>query len=103
MQNLTRDYLKGEYFKDKDHIIHTYMLSEFTNLDIYTYTKGKVVIIDKDTKRAYSKNGYFFSVILKDTKFLYKIEMGHKDDIIAYADSKLAKEYEDYESEEDGE
>lgn len=60
--------LKEEFFADKDKFINDYLTSTEEIVKRYRYTSGKQVLICND--RAYSRNGFFFAVILKDEEYV---------------------------------
>ena len=72
LKNLVKEALKIQFFKDKDLIINDYLKSTNKEEEVltYTYTSGKVVLVDTDSGVAYSRNGFFFSVILKDFDYI---------------------------------
>ena len=92
MKNLVKEYLKDKFFVDKDEVISKYLTATGDSVKTYNYTKGKAVIIANE--RAYSKNGYFFSVILKNEDYIQSI---NTSDVISYFDEKFGQKYEEIE------
>ena len=72
--------LKEEFFADKSKFINNYLVFTEEIVDRYNYTSGKQVLICRN--RAYTRNGFFFAVILKDEEYVsYKAEsMGDIED-----------------------
>lgn len=76
--NLKKEGLKKEFFKDRDKVINDY----FENLDdeeaeafrTYNYTNGSEVIVDVLNGMAYTRNGFFFSVILTDDEYINSLD-----------------------------
>ena len=110
-KNLVKEYLKKKFFEDKDAAIEKYQEegTQATAISIYSYASGKKVIIDEATEKAYSRNGYFFSVILKDEAYLEDVANNEEENYLAYLNNDLATKYgteeehfEEYEIEEDG-
>lgn len=101
MKNLTKEYMKGKFFEDKDCFIYDYLTATAqTNcIQGYTYTNGKKVLVDVNQGIAYSRNGYFFSVILKDDNYVKNIEDNKKEEIIQYLDNAVAYKYENLDPE----
>ena len=100
-KNLVKEYLKKKFFEDKDAAITKYQ-DEGTQakaISIYTYTGGTKVIIDEANERAYSRNGYFFSVILKDEAYLE--DVADNEDYLAYLNDSLVIKYEDEQGEDE--
>lgn len=60
--------LKEEFFADKDKFINAYRVFIEENVERYSYTSGKPVLIYRN--KAYSRNGFFFAVILKDEEYV---------------------------------
>lgn len=60
--------LKEEFFADKDKFINAYRVFIEENVERYSYTSGKPVLIYRG--KAYSRNGFFFAVILKDEEYV---------------------------------
>lgn len=90
MKNLVKEYLKDKFFENKDEAISKYLTATGDSVKTYNYTKGKAVIIANE--RAYSKNGYFFSVILKNEDYIQSI---NTSDVISYFDEKFGQKYEE--------
>ncbi len=96
MKNLVKEYLKDKFFENKDEVISKYLTATGESVKTYNYTKGKAVIIANE--RAYSKNGYFFSVILNNEDYIQSI---NTSDVIVYFDEKFGQKYkEEIEAEE---
>ena len=62
--------LKEEFFADKDKFIEEYVTAKYIALSKFNYTSGKPVLIYGG--KAYSRNGFFFAVILKDEEYVAK-------------------------------
>lgn len=92
-KNLVKEYLKKKFFEDKDAAIAKYQEegTQATAISIYSYANGKKAIIDEATEKAYSRNGYFFSVILKDKAYLE--DVANNEDYLAYLNDDLASKY----------
>ncbi len=70
-KNLIKEALKNEFFNDKDKIINDYLAKNCEgSTQRLTYTHGKVAIVDLGASRVYSRNGFFYSVILKDDYYI---------------------------------
>ena len=100
MKNLTREYVKRHFFENKDYEIENYVRTMKPNISIYEYTKGKKVIIDNTSKKAYSKNGYLFEVILRDEDYINYLSEMQQEVILCYLDSVLGERYEEQKDEE---
>lgn len=100
MKNLTKEYVKRHFFENKDYEIENYALTMKADINVYEYTKGKKVIIDNVSKKAYSKNGYLFEVILKDEDYIQYLAETQQEAILCYLDSVLGERYEEQEVEE---
>ena len=100
MKNLTREYVKRRFFENKDYEIENYVLTMKADISIYQHTRGKNVIIDNVEKKAYSRKGYLFKVILKDEDYINYLATTQKEAILDYLDGVLSKRYEDQEDEE---
>ncbi len=87
--------LKEEFFADKDKFISAYLVFTEENVERYHYTSGKPVLIYRD--KAYSRNGFFFAVILKDEEYVsYKAEaMGDIEDDEEEEESEYIPDEED--------
>lgn len=94
-KNLIKESLKVKFFKDKEVVINEYFnyLTDVgaEDVEIYSYTGGKKVILDKATNTAYTRNGYFFSVILKDDEYL---ETLNEEELLTFLDGELSTKYE---------
>lgn len=93
MKNLVKEYLKDKFFENKDEVISKYLTATGESVKTYNYTKGKAVIIANE--RAYSKNGYFFSVILKNEDYIQNIVKENIGDVVVYFDEKFGQKYEE--------
>ena len=62
--------LKEEFFADKDKFIDEYVAANYIAVSRFNYTSGKPVLIYGG--KAYSRNGFFFAVILKDEAYVAK-------------------------------
>lgn len=60
--------LKEEFFSEKDRFINNYLTAKAKFVERYSYTSGKPVLIYEG--KAYSRNGFFFAVILKDEEYV---------------------------------
>ena len=98
MKNLVKESLKVQFFKDKDTIIYDYLTAtgKTNNIQSFTYEQGKKVLVDVNQGIAYSRNGYFFSVILNDDNY---IESLCEEDMLDFLDGEYAKKYENQEPE----
>ena len=87
--------LKEEFFADKDKFINAYRVFIEENVERYSYTSGKPVLIYRN--KAYSRNGFFFAVILKDEEYVSeKAEaMGDIEDDVEEEESEYIPEEED--------
>jgi len=94
MKNLVKEYLKRKFFENKAEVIGDYKIFASPAISVYQYTKGKSVIIDSTENKAYSRNGYFFSVILKDNNYIEYVLENKKEEVIQYLDNAFAKDYE---------
>lgn len=100
MKNLTKEFLKDKFFENKNNVIERYVVEKGKVVNTYNYISSKPVLIYNE--KAYSRNGFFFSVILRDEEYIQKIEIENSEQIIAHLDSKFSKKYE-YEQDEDEE
>lgn len=84
--------LKEEFFADKDKFINAYRVFIEENVERYSYTSGKPVLIYRN--KAYSRNGFFFAVILKDEEYVSeKAEaMGDIEDDVEEEESEYIPE-----------
>lgn len=94
MKNLVKEYLKRKFFENKGEAIEDYANFANPTISVYQYTKGKKVIIEATENKAYSQNGYFFSVILKDDSYIDYLLVNKKEEVLEYLDSALAEDYE---------
>lgn len=94
-KNLVKEYLKKKFFEDKDVAIDNYLKNSTCppEVEIYTYTSGKKVIINKENAIAYSRNGFFFSVILKDEDYIQFVE-DENEEWLECLNNALASKYE---------
>lgn len=71
-KELVKTYLEKKYLEDKEQLINYYKIfaDERVDITIYQYTKGLKVIIDNIEKKAYSLDGYFYTVMLNDEDYL---------------------------------
>lgn len=101
MKNLTKEYLKDEFFKDKDKVIMNYLKwsGKDEEIQTYTYKSGKVVLVDTDSSIAYSRNGFLFEVILKDDLYIVYILNSFKNEILEHMDDKFIDKYEEAQQE----
>ena len=99
MQNLTKQYIINEFNQDKERAIKEYLIEQNTNFVECEYTQGAKVLVDVNTRKAYSRSGLLYVVILNDQDYLAKVEQKHHDEIIAYADSLFAPSEEETEEE----
>lgn len=76
-------------------MIEDYVLTQKKDISVYNYTNGAHVLIDNVEQKAYTRNGYFFSVIIKDDEYVTKVANIEKDNILEYLDNRLAEKYED--------
>ena len=75
--NLVKEGFKKEFFGNKDKVINDYIepkIEEGYYYKVFTYTKGSKVGVDEQTGMAYSRTGFFFSVILKDEDYINKLD-----------------------------
>lgn len=93
MKNLVKEYLKRRFFKEKNMVIGHHIVTTDNGANIYPFTneQHQVVILNG---RAYSRNGYFFSVILKDDKYIEEVKKNEKEAIIEFFDKEFAPAYE---------
>lgn len=98
MKNLVREYLRRKFFKDKNEVIGDHIIASDNGANVYQFKSGRhyVVILNST---AYSRNGYFFSVILKDNDYIESIEKNQKEKVLEYLDNDFASKYEDQEEE----
>lgn len=101
MKNLVKEYLKRKFFEDKDAVIEEYKNGTISNFEIYEYTKGKKVIIDFNTSKAYSKNGFLYCVILKNDTYIEYLANTKLNEILEYLDDSLSARYDDDEGDTD--
>jgi len=101
MKNLAKEYLKDEFFKDKDKVIMNYLKWSGKDDEIltYTYKSGKQVLVDTVSSMAYSRNGFLFEVILKDDLYIVYILNSFKNEILEHMDDKLIDKYEEVQHE----
>lgn len=94
-KNLIKEALKNKFFEDKDVVINDYMEKGFVEAEnpfrTYNYTNGKAVIVDVLNGKAYTRNGFFFSVVLKDNEYLEEL---NEVELLTYYNDKLASKYE---------
>ena len=95
MKNLTKEYLKDEFFKDKDKVIQNYLNWSGKAMKTYTYKSGKVVLVEDDGFNAYSRNGFLFEVILKDDLYIVYILNSFEKEILENMDNKLIDKFDD--------
>ena len=69
--------LKEEFFADKDKFIEEYITAKYIAVSRFNYTSGKPVLIYQG--KAYSRNGFFFAVILKDESYVASHAEGMDD------------------------
>ena len=99
-KNLVKEALKYKFFNDKDAVINDYMAKECEGgTQVLNYTNGKVAIANFHTHRVYTRNGYFFSVILKDE---YYLNEQNEEELLEYLDNQFASKYEEEEEPEEG-
>lgn len=101
MKNLAKEYLKDEFFKDKDKVIMNYLKwsGRGDEIQSYTYKSGKEVLIDTISTIAYSRNGFLFEVILKDDLYIVYILNSFKNEILEHMDDKFIDKYEEAQQE----
>ena len=93
MKNLVKEYLKRKFFKDKNEVIGEHIIASDNGANVFQFKSGlHYVVILNGT--AYSRNGYFFSVILRDDKYIEEMEKNQKEAILEYLDKELASRYE---------
>lgn len=94
MKNLVKEFLKKKFYQDKNAVIANHILVTDNGGNLYQFKSGThwCVILNST---AYSRNGYFYSVILKDDKYIEELEKTQKDDIIEFLDNELAAKYEE--------
>lgn len=99
---LVIESLKNEFFKDKDKVIDDYLAKVCEGgTQVVEYTSGKKAIITLADKKAYSRNGFFYSVIIKDDVYLNDLnEEEYLEKLNEYYQAKYETEEEEIEGEE---
>ena len=107
---LVMESLKNAFFENKEQVIADYIGTKVNNGDynykVFSYTNGKNVIIDIDNCMAYTRNGFLFSVILKDDEYLNGLDENYWiDKLNNYYGNKYNPEtdYDEEENEEEDE
>lgn len=95
--NLIKEGLKYKFFNDKEEIINDYLNGcEEGYYARFNYTNGKSVIVCNENAKAFSRNGFFFSVILKDEDYINNLD---EEEILEYLDGRFSAKYEEPEEE----
>ena len=102
---LVIESLKNEFFKDKDKVIEDYLAKCCEGgTQILTYTTGKKVVVSLGDKKAYSRNGFFYSVIIKDDIYINDLnEEEYIGKLNDYYKEKFEPIEEEFEEEVEGE
>ena len=103
MKNLTKKYLENQFNQSREKSIREYLIvtngaQKYIECE---YTKGAKVLVDVANHKVYSKNGFFYVVMLNDTNYINTMENDYKQEIIDYADSLFAEDSEETEGEEE--
>lgn len=99
-KGLVQEYLKDKFFKNeegKELAIDFYLNNKYTgkkdNFIICEYEKGKKAIVDLNTKKVYTRNGFLFVVILQDEEYITAIGKYELYDVLATLNIKFQKKY----------
>lgn len=92
-KDLAKETLKKEFFENKDNVIESYINNNYEKgvIQQFTYTNGSVVIVDTDNGKAYTKNGFFFSVILEDNTYVQNL---YKEDYLKLLGKEISQKKE---------